>query len=81
MRCSWKNFTSTIERFVNRKHVSVADKQIETEVRKAIARSRKLHPDWKISKATESACVKYALKCHAKNQKLYNYLMGGMHAS
>ena len=59
-----------IEWLVNRLHVSTPDREVERLMRSRIADGT--------SALTSDAIVKYALKVHHSNQRLYNDVMGGV---
>lgn len=62
----------SIRHYVATFHVGVPDETIAMEVRKRL----RLNPNAK--EKMIDVCVRYALKCHEDNRKLYNRVMGGM---
>ncbi len=60
----------SIKWLVDRHHVGDSDEAIRTDVR-----NRATAPEW--TAASVKAAEKYAVKCHRKNQDLYNRVMSG----
>lgn len=77
MKVTVTNFKQSIEYHMGRVHVGTSDAAVEQEIREAIAGKLAQCKHWEMSKATQDACVRYALQCHRKNQDLYAFVMGG----
>jgi len=73
----WKQFTDTIKGYMGRVYVGTSDAEIETSIRAAIQSFRIRQSEYSVSRATEDACVRYALKLHEENRELYQSVMGG----
>lgn len=77
MKVTLTNFKQSIEFHMGRVHVGTSDAAIEQEIRDAIADRLAKCKHWEMSQRTQDACVRYALKCHRKNQELYAFVMDG----
>lgn len=72
-----ENFEYTIAHFVDGLHVSTPDTEVETKVRKAIAYTLKINPNWVMSIQVQDEVVTMAIERHRSNIRFYNEVILG----
>ena len=71
------HFQTSIRHHMGNVHVLTSVKDVDEQVRRSIDIARRAHPEWILDKRTEDAMVRYALRVHADNLKLYKAVQAG----